>query len=62
MGIDSLPEIITVKQLAEFLQVSEITIKRAMKANELQAFKVGRDWRVEKDSVIKWLRHSNTKE
>lgn len=56
MSIENLPDITTVKQLAEFLQVSEITIKRAIKSGDLEAFKVGRDWRIEKDSVMKWVK------
>jgi len=56
MGLDNLPEIITPKQLAEFLQVSEQTIKRALKAGKLKGFKVGRDWRIEKEEVINWLK------
>jgi len=56
MGLDNLPEIITPKQLAEFLQVSEQTIKRALKAGKLIGFKVGRDWRIEKEEVINWLK------
>lgn len=56
MGLDNLPEIITPKQLAEFLQVSEMTVKRALKSGELKGFKVGRDWRIEKESVMKWVK------
>ncbi len=56
MGLDNLPDIITVKQLAEFLQVSDITIKRAIKSGELKAFKVGRDWRIEKENVMNWVK------
>ena len=56
MGLENLPEIITPKQLAEFLQVSEITVKRALKSGELMGFKVGRDWRIEKECVIKWVK------
>lgn len=56
MGLDNLPDIITVKQLAEFLQISELTVKRAIKANELEAFKVGRDWRIEKECVMNWVK------
>lgn len=56
MGLDNLPEIITVKQLAEFLQVSELTVKRAIKAGDLKAFKVGRDWRIEKEAVLNWVK------
>lgn len=56
MGIDNLPEIITPQQLADFLQVSDQTIKRSLKSGGLIGFKVGRDWRIEKEEVIKWLK------
>lgn len=55
MGLDNLQDIVTVKQLAEFLQVSELTIRRAINAKELEAFKVGREWRIEKEKVLEWL-------
>lgn len=56
MGLDKLPEVITVKQLADFLQVSELTVLRAIKAGNLDAFKVGRDWRIEKEAVMNWVK------
>jgi len=56
MGLENLPDIITVKQLAEFLQISEQTIKRAIKAGNLEAFRAGRDWRIEKESVMNWVK------
>lgn len=56
MGIDKLPEIVTPKQLAEFLQVSDQTIKRAIKAGSLEAFKVSREWRIEREAVVKWVK------
>lgn len=56
MGLDNLPDIVSVKQLAEFLQVSEQTILRALKSGELKGFKVARDWRIEKESVMQWLK------
>ncbi len=56
MGINNLPEIMTPQQLAEFLQVSDQTIKRALKSGDLIGFKVGRDWRIEKEEVVKWLK------
>ena len=55
MGLDNLQDILTVKQLAEFLQVTELTIRRAINSNKLKAFKVGREWRIEKEEVLKWL-------
>ena len=44
MGLENLPDIITVKQLAEFVQVTELTIRRAITSGALKAFKVGREW------------------
>ncbi len=58
MGLDNLPDVVTVQQLAEFLQVSDQTIKRAIKASKLKAFKVGKDWRIEKEAAIKWLKEN----
>jgi excisionase family DNA binding protein len=55
MGLDNLQDIITVKQLSEFLQISELTIKRALKSGELKGFKIGSGWRIEKEEVLKWL-------
>jgi len=56
MGLDKLPDIVTVKQLAEFLQVSDQTVTRAIKAGSLKAFKVGNEWRIEKEAVIGWVK------
>ena len=56
MGLDNLPEVLTTKQLAEFLQVSDQTVKRAIKAGKLKAFKVGKDWRIEKEAVFEWVK------
>lgn len=55
MGLENLPEIMTVKQLAEFLLISDQTIKRAIKSGKLRAFKAGREWRIEKEAVFEWL-------
>lgn len=59
MGLDNLPDITTMKQLAEFLQISESTIKRAIKAGELKAFKAGKSVRIERESVIEWVKPNN---
>ncbi len=59
MGLDNLPDVITTKQLAEFLQVSEITIKRAIKAGDLKVLRVGKSVRIEKESVMEWLEQKN---
>jgi len=55
MGLDKLPDVLTIKQLADFLQVSKNTVQRAITDGKLTAFKIGREWRIEKEAVIKWI-------
>jgi excisionase family DNA binding protein len=55
MGLDEMPEILTVKELFEFLKVSESTIRRAISSGELKSFKAGKNVRIEKESVMEWL-------
>jgi excisionase family DNA binding protein len=61
MGMNNLPDIVTVKELAEFLKTSDQTIKRALKRGDLEGFKVGGYWRLEKEAVIKWIDSNKVK-
>lgn len=56
MVLDNLPNVLTVKQLAEFLNISDQTVKKAIKGGRLEAFKVERDWRIEREAVLKWVK------
>ena len=55
MGINDLPEIMTLQEIAEYFKISEATIRRAIKMGKLNFFKIGKDYRFEKDAVIKWV-------
>lgn len=55
MVLDNLPEITTPQELADFLKVNVQTIKRAIKSDKLKAFKIARDWRIERNSVLEWI-------
>ena len=55
MSFESLPDVVTVPQLAEYLQISTLTVQRALKCGKLNGFKVGNGWRIEKTEVKKWL-------
>lgn len=55
MGYEKLPEILTLKQVAEFLQVSALTIQRAIQAGRIKAFKPGRDYRILKEDLIAYI-------
>jgi len=50
-----MPDLLTPKQLAEYLQLSERTVYRMLDRNQLPAFKVGGQWRFRKSAVDYWL-------
>ncbi len=59
MVLDNMPDILTIKELAKYLKLSELTIKRAIYSGKLEAIKAGRDWRIEKGAVLKWIKIGN---
>lgn len=61
MGLENLPDVVTLQQLAEFLQVSEQTVRRFVKAGKIKAFKLGKDWRFYKTDIEKWIEESEVK-
>jgi len=47
--------ILTVKQLAEYCQISQITVRRALSSGELTGIKFGNTWRIEGQEARKWI-------
>jgi excisionase family DNA binding protein len=62
-GNDSehIPEkLLTVEQVAEYLNVDKFTVYRLLADKELPAFKVGNQWRFKRKLIENWLKkHSN---
>jgi excisionase family DNA binding protein len=50
-----MPELLTVKQLQEILQVDRTTIYRMLDEKELPGFKVGSQWRFSRQAIEQWL-------
>ncbi len=48
---DKYPEIMTVSQVAEYLQTSEMTTYKLVQENKIPGFKIGRHWRVKKEDL-----------
>jgi excisionase family DNA binding protein len=46
--------ILTLENVAEYLRVHPSTIYRLLKKRQLPAFKVGRDWRFNLESIDRW--------
>lgn len=49
-------EILTIKQVADFLQVAERTIYRLAAAKKIPAFKVGGTWRFSRSAIDTWIK------
>lgn len=54
--MNSTQEVLTIKQVAEFLQVSTDTVYRLATSGELQGRKIGRIWRFPKDAIENYIR------
>ncbi len=48
-------EILTIKQVATYLQVTERTIYRLTAADRIPAFKVGGSWRFRRGDLEHWI-------
>lgn len=48
-------EIMTISQVAEYLQISEMTTYKLVQNREIPAFKIGRHWRVKKEDLSEYI-------
>jgi excisionase family DNA binding protein len=49
------PDLLTTKQLAEYLQLSERSVYRLLDQGDIPALKVGGQWRFRKSALDEWL-------
>ena len=52
-------QILTVKQVADYLKVNERTVYRMAAAGKIPAFKVGASWRFEQAEIAKWIKEKS---
>ena len=55
-------EILTVSQVAEYLQLSEMTTYKLVQEGRIPAFKIGRHWRVRKNDLTSLINRMNNGE
>ena len=48
-------EILTVREVADFLKVTERTIYRLATEGQIPSFKVGGSWRFQRSDLIQWM-------
>jgi len=53
-------DILTVKEVAEYLQVTERTLYRLAQEGKIPAFKVGNSWRFRREDLDQWIRDQTT--
>ncbi len=51
----TLPTILTVRELSEYLRVHPTTVYRLLRAKKIPGFRVGSDWRFGIDMIDRWL-------
>jgi excisionase family DNA binding protein len=49
-------DLLTTKEVAEYLRVNQYTIYRLVSQKKLPAFKVGSQWRFERSVLDRWLK------
>lgn len=52
------PDVMTVEQVAQFLQLPEVTVRQLLRERKLPGRKVGRAWRVLRSELIAWLKET----
>lgn len=49
-------DILTAKQVADYLHIHPLTVHRYAREGKIPAFKIGTDWRFHKKYIEKWIR------
>jgi len=52
---DKVKEIMTVKQVAEYLQMDEHTIYKLARSGQIPSIKIAGQWRFKKEVIDKWI-------
>jgi len=49
-------EILTAKEVADYLNLHPLTVHRYAREGKIPAFKIGTDWRFHKKYIEKWIK------
>ena len=55
-----LERLLTVEQVAEYLNVDKFTVYRLLAQKKLPGFKVGREWRFRQEDIVAWIETKRT--
>ena len=49
------PRLLTVRELAGYLRIHQATVYRLLREQKLPAFRVGSDWRFNRQEIERWM-------
>lgn len=58
---ENMPDMLTIAEVAKYLKLHELTVRRLAREGELPAFKVGRQWRIKRDLLESWIEQRSGK-
>jgi excisionase family DNA binding protein len=58
---DEMPDMLTISEVAKYLKLHELTVRRLAREGELPAFKVGRQWRIKRNLLETWIEERSGK-
>jgi excisionase family DNA binding protein len=53
-------EIMTAKEVAEYLSIHPLTVHKYAREGKIPAFKIGTDWRFHKKHIERWIKEKST--
>ena len=56
---ESYVRVMTVKDVAQYLKISEAKVYYMANKSQLPAFRIGRSWRFQKDLIDSWIKRSS---
>ncbi|MCJ7685661.1 MAG: helix-turn-helix domain-containing protein [Desulfobacteraceae bacterium] len=56
-----MPEIMTTREMAEYLRLHPITICKFAAEGKIPAIRIGRVWRFDKEAIDKWISEGQSK-
>ena len=51
-------DLFSIKEVAAYLKVSQRLVRRMIASGELEAMKVGREWRIPMDTIAAWVENN----
>jgi len=58
-SLEPAPDVMTVLEVAALLRVHTATIYKMLSSGELPAFRIGADWRFNRDDIDRWRRRED---